>query len=185
MIQGCYERKLLFCKHIMNTHEAFFRVQWQLRKLCGFLELPQTQRARLCKGKVGNPVTCWLVWMHLNDSAHLIRYKFMFVCTPLESELHSKDSPMLTLASPVEPRRRHPVHLHAALTLASPCSNWVTNINRKLFSIGNTVCTFTSNLLSESVFKLPTAHSAMSMSSLIKYPCEALLNILHNVLIFM
>lgn len=50
------------------------------------LKLHQTQRAWLCKGQVGYPVTCWLVRMHLNDRAHPIRYEFMFVCTPLKSE---------------------------------------------------------------------------------------------------
>lgn len=61
--------------------------------------------------------------MSLNDSSHLIRYKFMFVCTPLESELHSKGSWMLTLASPMDLKQRCSGHLHAALTLASLCSN--------------------------------------------------------------
>lgn len=40
------------------------------------------------------------------------------LCALLETELHLKESSMLTLASPVEPRQRHPGHLNAALTLA-------------------------------------------------------------------
>lgn len=115
--------------------------EWQLRKLRGSLELPPTQRAWLCKGKVGNPVTCWLVRMHLNDSAHLIRYKFMFVCTPLESELHFKESSMLTLASPMEPGRGFPVICMQHSHLPHHAQNWLANINRKLFTIGKTLYT--------------------------------------------
>lgn len=55
------------------------------------------------------------------------------LCARLESELHFKESPMFILASPSEPWRRGPTHLYAALARSSPCSNWLTNINKIFF----------------------------------------------------
>lgn len=55
------------------------------------------------------------------------------LCARLESELHFKESPTFILASPSEPRRRGPTHLYAALARSSPCSNWLTNINKIFF----------------------------------------------------
>lgn len=92
-----------FCEIIISC----FSESNDTRKVCDFANVPERQRARLCKGRVGNPVTCRLVQTHLNDSTHLIRYEFMFVWTPLESELNSKQ--IFTLGSCMEPKQRLPV----------------------------------------------------------------------------
>lgn len=60
---------------------AVFHGPMTTEKILWFSKATLSKRAWLFKGKVSNPVTCWLVWMHSNDIAHPIRYKFMFVCT--------------------------------------------------------------------------------------------------------
>lgn len=69
------------------------------------------QRVWLGKGKVGNPVTCWLARIQLKDSAQLINNNFMFVYIPL-----SLSCILNKLDAFLEPGQRY---LHAKLTLAS------------------------------------------------------------------
>lgn len=126
MIQSCYEGKLLSCKHIMNNNnnnKLFFMVQWQLRKLCGFLKLhcqrgPDFSRAKSVIPSHADWFGC--IWMTLLTPSGISSC----LCALLKSELHFKESPMFILPSPLKPSQRHPGHLYAALTISSPCSDW-------------------------------------------------------------
>lgn len=139
-IQSCYDGKLLSCKHIMNIYELFFMVQWQLRKLCGFLKLHCQRGSDFSRAKwviLSHADWFGCIWMTLLTPSGISSC----LCALLESELHFEESPMFILASSLGPRQRHPGHLYAALTLPSPCSNWLTNINRNLVSIDTTLHT--------------------------------------------
>lgn len=135
-IQSHYEGK-----PCVQTWNNYMWIQWQLGKL----HVLQSCHRHWGPDSAGEKSVIlshadwfWFFWMTALTSSGV---SSCLCSLSLVSDLHPKRSSMLTLASPWSPGRGFLVICMQRSHLTPPCSNWLTNINRKLLSIGTTLYT--------------------------------------------
>lgn len=123
MSHSHYEQKSTFLKTHYEYIWAVSRVSMTREETAWFSKATLSEKARLSKGKVARPVTCWLVGMHLNGSAHLTSHQ-VHVC-----ETNWQPSCILKRASySLHPPWRTVLCMQR-VTVSFPWCHWRTKIN--------------------------------------------------------